>query len=113
MKVLSIALDFDGTFTADPLFWYDFIVDAQAAGHLVRVVTYRNAQHDRHAAMDFLENDLNVHTVFTDGTAKKKYCSDHNIHIDIWIDDRPETITQSMGLNPVELAKWREQNETA
>lgn len=38
---MNIALDYDGTYTADPDMWLRFVEEAQAAGHKVFIVTMR------------------------------------------------------------------------
>lgn len=81
---LNIALDWDGTYTADPELWDAFIKLAQSRGHRVTFVTLRDA---------ILEPiNMNAPTVYCSRTAKAKH-----FNADIWIDDRPRWITEDHG----------------
>jgi SH3-like domain-containing protein len=84
---VNIALDYDGTFTADPKFWRSFIRMARASGHTVRIVTMRHpstdeAIPDEHA---YLVGDV----VYTGRRAKVDFCKAQGIDVDVWIDDSP------------------------
>ena len=46
MSTLTIGLDYDHTFTADPELWRQFIGDTQRRGHLVVCVTRRREPPD-------------------------------------------------------------------
>lgn len=89
---MKIALDYDDTYTRDPLFW-NWVVDmAQCRGHTVYCVT---ARHDR--MLDDIEQTLGRvlppgHIIACGGTGKRKFCDDLDILIDVWIDDSPEFI---------------------
>lgn len=85
MKV--IALDYDDTYTADPVLFGSFIKAAQAAGHLVVMVTARNK--DSHPISDGPEG---VEIFYTAGKMKAKYMQEAGIMPSIWIDDMPELI---------------------
>lgn len=81
---MKIALDYDGTYTADPELWEEFARLAIARGHSVTIVTLRTPAEK-------------VHTYFTDAVPVV-YCSrtakrNHFI-ADIWIDDSPRWITE-------------------
>jgi hypothetical protein len=78
---MVIALDYDGTYTADPPLWDAFIQSAQARGHTVKIVTMRFAS----------EEIVNppVEVIYTSRNAKSAY-----LKPDIWIDDSPHWIHQ-------------------
>ena len=89
---MNIALDFDNTYTKDPILWNIFIQDAIVRGHFVYCVTKRS-----------FENSMDVYTSigprigesrchFTSMQSKKKYMDDRGIKIDVWIDDMPDKI---------------------
>lgn len=86
MKI--IALDYDDTFTADPNLWLTFIAHAQARGHLVVCVTFRDKK--KHGAVTGLPED--VETFYTAGVMKAKYMQEQGIVPSIWIDDMPQLI---------------------
>lgn len=86
---MNIALDYDGTFTADPVFWLRFVRNALDAGHVVYCVTMLEP-HQTHD-MDF-ELQCMVKVITTSSKAKKPFVDALGIKIDIWIDDRPDWI---------------------
>jgi len=85
---IYIALDYDDTYTKDPEFWLEFIKNAQARGHIVRVATMRC----------YWEDDMDPRLLalipvdFCCGKAKKITLAQRGLHPDIWIDDRPDWI---------------------
>lgn len=96
MSPKTFGLDYDGTFTADPVLWSQFVSIARAAGHRFFMVTARrdteenNAQID--ADLDHYECQMRV--IFT-GLASKIYtCEQRGIKIDIWIDDDPTSLVR-------------------
>ena len=111
---MKIALDYDGTYTEDKAFWLDFINRAQKSGHKVFVVTYR------HPLLDTLPDEkpirnFGVPVIYTDGHPKKAYCESQDILIDVWIDDRPQTVYEPSPWQDGDprLTEWRENNRKA
>lgn len=87
----TIALDYDGTYTADPELWLEFIKKAHERGHKIVCVTMRHPQEIHEALFDPRLKELV--TVFPTGReAKKKHMRMKGVQIDIWIDDNPEWI---------------------
>jgi hypothetical protein len=78
---MLIALDYDKTYTADPVLWDDFIQSAQDRGHTVKIVTMRRP--------DEIVNDVPIEIVYTSRKAKASY-----VKADIWIDDSPQWVYQ-------------------
>ncbi len=79
---MKIALDYDGTYTIDPDFWNDFIALAKEYKHEIKCVTMRR----------YPDEQITIPTIpvtYTNRQAKMAYCKEHNIQIDIWIDDKP------------------------
>lgn len=90
VRPLHIALDYDGTYTADPALWNKFIKMAQAHGHKVTCVTMRKA-----CLTERL--DLEIDVVYTNRKGKMDHCQREGIgHIDIWIDDMPHFILEDV-----------------
>lgn len=50
---MLIALDYDGTYTADPVFWETFIVSARVHGHTVVCITMRHEHEEMARALRF------------------------------------------------------------
>jgi hypothetical protein len=92
----TLALDYDGTFTADPDLWLLFIKAAQERGHQVIVVTmrYKTEQYGNPTngfePMDTRLLDSVDRVIFTDRRAKKLFVTQLCVNIDIWIDDEPK-----------------------
>ena len=108
---MKIALDYDNTYTADPVLWNTFIQAAFQQGHQVFIVTARNEQLDKNETLQQL-NDAGVRVIYCDGVAKKHIAvmiSQHvpDFKIDIWIDDKPESIFQNSAATLEQLVEWR------
>lgn len=104
---MKIALDYDNTYSVDPIMWKAFIQIAQAAGHEVRIVTARDDRYDRTPEIVATEQILPV--VYCRGVAKRWFML-HNgggFAPDIWIDDKPESILVNSDMLPHELSDWR------
>ena len=78
---MRIALDYDKTYTLDPVFWANVIREARARGHTVDIVTMRHDNEDERLA------DMPVPVIYTGRKAKQKFFS-----ADVWIDDTPQWI---------------------
>jgi hypothetical protein len=79
---LHIALDYDGTYSADPAMWNKFIKIAQAHGHKVTCVTMRKATLSERL-------DMEIDVIYTNRKGKVGHCEREGVKIDIWIDDSP------------------------
>jgi hypothetical protein len=90
---LTIALDYDDTYTADPGLWNLFIKSARERGHKVICVTCRNS---RWADDDCLSplKALPVLVYYTDMAPKRWHMEQLGITVDIWIDDCPECVKE-------------------
>lgn len=78
---MLIALDYDKTYTLDPILWDKFVDSAINSGHEVKIVTMR-----------FPHEEIsvnNVEVIYTSRKAKIGF-----IQPDIWIDDSPGWIYQ-------------------
>lgn len=82
---MLIALDYDKTYTRDPILWTDFILLAKVAGHVVICLTMRRYPEEK-IPKEHMET---IDIIYTDRKAKKKYAEEHNLFVDIWIDDNP------------------------
>lgn len=87
---MLIALDFDGTYTADPEMWDAFIKNAQERGHEVIVATMRYKETESDYVEMCVGNKVNA-IVYTNRKAKKSAVRKQTgKDPDIWIDDNPE-----------------------
>jgi hypothetical protein len=73
---MLIALDYDGTYTADPELWNAFILKARELGHNVKIATMRYPSEPI--------PDVGCEVIYTSRKAKFG-C----MPADIWIDDNP------------------------
>ena len=90
-KQLTIAIDFDDTFTSDPATWSDVIEVLQHAGHrVVCVSARRDCIEHRQELMVALPNGVAV--LLSYDTPKREFARRHGVNVDIWIDDMPEAI---------------------
>lgn len=89
---MIIALDFDETYTLDPITWDQVIALFKAMGHVVYVVTFRidNSAEapEVRKALEGKVNDI----FFTGRKFKREFMEKKEIYIDVWIDDQPELI---------------------
>lgn len=83
---MKIALDYDETFTEDPILWTNFVASCKERGHSITFVTYRDSRYDNEDIL-YDADCLGIEVVFTGGKQKK-----HIFESDVWIDDNPVTI---------------------
>ncbi len=87
---MLIALDYDGTYTADPELWDQFISNARMRGHEVYCVTMRYEDTESKEVTISLEGKVN-RIIYTDRKAKKAaFRMKCGYNPDIWIDDNPD-----------------------
>ncbi len=87
---MLIAIDYDGTYTADKVLWNVFIEQSILHGHSIIVATMRYGC-EGECVMDDLQTKVDQ-IIFTSRAAKKPYLEAMGISPDIWIDDIPEFI---------------------
>lgn len=94
---MLIALDYDGTYTADPELWRAFIRNAQARGHQVFIVTMRHGidhvQSEHHDVERQLAG-LADRIVYTGRAAKRPRMEFLGHQVQIWIDDQPHWVNE-------------------
>jgi len=90
MNAIRIALDYDGTYTADPDLWLSFVTKAINRGHEVLIVTMRFPEELADIDPNLL--DLGVEVIPTSRKAKRQFLIDNRGGLqmpNIWIDDNP------------------------
>ena len=103
-RSLTISIDFDRTFAADPALMGDFAQKAKADGNSVVMITRRaDTPEDR----EFIEQTLGQYAEAFDAvilagpdTQKEAAAKQAGISVDIWIDDSPQTIKEARGFCP-------------
>ncbi|ODT79164.1 MAG: hypothetical protein ABS76_21495 [Pelagibacterium sp. SCN 64-44] len=104
---MHVAIDYDGTYTAAPEAWSAAVAVLRDAGVRVSMVTARDDRYDRTAELDMIaEAGTPVH--FTRGFAKRQWMA-HIAEdpVDVWIDDRPESVIANSDRTVEDLAIWR------
>lgn len=89
---MNISIDYDYTYTLDPVTWNKCITTLQAAGHTVYCVSARHHWNSKEI-VDALGKLCKVYC--TDKQAKKSFMLNLGIQIDVWIDDTPWAILES------------------
>lgn len=92
--MLIIAIDFDDTFTADPMLFSTFIVMGKSQGHRFYCVTNRQkTMGDTELINDYLDRfDCQMPIVFANEYGKVETMERLGIKVDIWIEDAPRTL---------------------
>ena len=87
-RQLTIALDYDDTYTEDPAFWAAVVDVSRKFGHRFICVTARRKTFDNMKELrETLPHGVEAH--FSYDEPKADYAKRHGIAVDIWIDDRP------------------------
>ena len=92
---MIIALDYDGTYTRDPILWDQFIQNAQASGHEVVLATMRYENGIEDIEVKRIFEPLDVQMIFTGRQAKHNFLAQMGVFPKIWIDDNPAWIYQN------------------
>lgn len=90
---MKISLDYDDTYTKDPLMWNWFAQTAMERGHEVYCVSARSP-HEMDKPKMTIGRVIGVDKCFGTGLKPKRaYMLEvQKIKIDVWIDDLPEMI---------------------
>lgn len=87
---MLIALDYDGTYTADPELWDEFIARARSRDHQVIIATMRIKGFEDEIVEAQLADKVDE-IIYTDRKAKKAAVRhQYGRDPDIWIDDNPD-----------------------
>lgn len=88
---LTIAIDFDDTFTADVKMWSHVIQEFQRFGHTVVCVSARRDDISHRQELTRALPD-GVQVLLSYDVPKRMYAKSKGVEVDIWIDDMPEAI---------------------
>ena len=88
---MIVSIDYDNTFSADPVAWEFAIAALRSRGHVVICVT---ARQESQASKAVLTHELpnGIPIVFSGDQAKEVAAIKHGYLVDVWIDDRPERV---------------------
>jgi hypothetical protein len=111
----TIALDFDGTYSAAPDFWDDFIALALKHGVTVDIVTHRHEVADKLSIEQHLKavGVRDIHYVGYENSispGKLTLAKERGLHYDIWIDDNPHAVVIGSSYGADALKVWREKD---
>lgn len=84
---MNLSLDYDNTYTRDPVFWDTFIGMAKRHGHRVYCVTMRTPEEGEEVRR-YLGHQVEA-IYFTSRENKHDFMFKQWISIDVWIDDMP------------------------
>ena len=94
-RAMTISIDFDRTFAADPALWGEFARKSVADGNTVVMIS-RRPEADRATVMETLGEyaDAFSQVLLVGGdTLKADAAEAAGIKVDVWVDDAPQTIT--------------------
>jgi hypothetical protein len=98
-RAMTISIDFDRTFAADPKLWGEFARKSVADGNTVVMIS-RRPEEDREEVIsslgDYAESFSQVLLVGGD-TLKADAAEAAGIDVDVWVDDSPQTIKEPIG----------------
>lgn len=104
MTKLNFAVDYDQTYTANPKLIEMIISTILAMGHNVYIVTARNPILDKIR----IQFPRGAEVIYCDGVAKRHVMENQKgIKIDIWMDDKPESIDNNSNAPFEALTEWR------
>lgn len=92
-RALTIGIDFDGTFAADPVLFKAFVEGATRRGHRCVLVTQRTEFFRRD--VDALCADV-LPIVYAGGETKRDAAAARGWAVDIWIDDNPASVDTAL-----------------
>ncbi len=99
-RAMTISIDFDRTFAADPALWGEFARKAVADGNTVVMVSRRpDTAGDRQTVTETLGDyaDAFSQVMLVGGdTLKDDAAKAAGIDVDVWVDDSPQTVKPQM-----------------
>jgi hypothetical protein len=108
---MLIALDYDGTYTADVELWDRFIAHSRANGHRVFVVTMRFPHEGDEISRRLLGKVDRI--IYTSRGAKRRHLERLGHAVHVWIDNHPEHIIGDASASSLEdvprWAQWKAQ----
>ena len=94
-RALTLSIDFDRTFSADPQLWGEFARKAVADGNTVVMVSRRpDTPEDRQTVTDTLGDyaDAFSQVLLVGDRLKDEAAKEAGVEVDVWVDDSPQFI---------------------
>jgi hypothetical protein len=88
---MILAIDFDGTYSADPVLWAGFAAIVKAAGHALILATSREPTMANEGELRAVIG-WTLPIVWCGRQRKRAACKAAGYDVAIWIDDQPDTI---------------------
>jgi HK97 family phage portal protein len=96
-RAMTVSVDFDRTFAADPQMWGEFARKAVADGNTVVMISRRpDTEADRKTVTDTLGDYAAAFSqvlLVGGDTLKADAAEAAGVNVDVWVDDSPQTIT--------------------
>ncbi len=90
----TMNVDFDNTFTSNPIFWTKVIKLAQESGiNIICISARRDCEESRKFLTQSFPDGVIIY--FTNHNPKIEYAKKRNIKVDIWIEDNPKALFES------------------
>lgn len=94
---MIVSLDIDGTWTKDPRGWLAFATMFESFGHEVIIITNRRGYSDD---MERMSIPPTMKVIYADRKLKRRAAEEAGYIVDVWIDDMPGTIEETLFLQP-------------
>lgn len=85
---MTIAFDYDGTWSLDPEAWREAERALARAGHVCIVVTNRPYTEEHRIPSGMVPGHMPIYYVGV-GVLKKEAMQQKGVQVDVWVDDRP------------------------
>lgn len=86
---MTIAIDYDGTWTRAPWLWRRLYFSCFGVNHTMIMVTGRSGWSDDMERGNIPET---MRIIYTGGKMKEAHCRSIGVTVDVWIDDMPGMI---------------------
>lgn len=115
LRAMTVSIDFDRTFSADPKLWGEFAEDAVENGNTVVMISRRpDTPEDRQTVTDTLGEwaPYFSQVLLVGGDTLKADAADAaGIGVDVWVDDSPQTITDKPAPEPKKRSRKRKSSD--
>ena len=106
-RAMTISIDFDRTFAADPALWGEFARKSVADGNTVVMIS-RRPEEDRATVMETLGDYASAFSqvlLVGNDTMKADAAQAAGIEVDVWVDDSPQYIRSEQRAEPGTVAE--------
>jgi hypothetical protein len=93
---VTVAIDYDATWSSDPELWESFAIYAKGKGHKVILITNRSDNHRNRQEVGGAVGRFVDEMILAGPIPKREAAARYNIYPHIWIDDKPQTVTEGL-----------------